>query len=100
MVIGDVFGICPNSKLLADDFAANGYLAVLPDLLSGDQMDIGDFEAGKIDIPDWISRHGNDAVDLIVESTLKHVREDLGINKIAGAGYCFGGKVSSLSFPS
>lgn len=49
-------------------------------------MDIGDFEAGKINIPDWISRHGTDAVDPIVQSTLDHMREKLGITKITAAG--------------
>ncbi|GLA67148.1 hypothetical protein AtubIFM54640_010125 [Aspergillus tubingensis] len=92
LILSDVFGIYTNSQLLADDFAANGYLAVLPDILSGDQMNIGDFEAGKIDIPDWISRHGTDAVDPIVEATLKDMRQELGIRRIAAAGYCFGGK--------
>ncbi|KAJ5742476.1 uncharacterized protein N7511_011495 [Penicillium nucicola] len=92
LLLGDVFGIFNNSKLLADDYAANGYLTLLPDVFSGDQMDIGDFEAGKIDIPGWLSRHGTDVVDSIVESVVKHMREELGVKKIAAAGYCFGGK--------
>jgi dienelactone hydrolase len=57
-----VFGIFNNSQLLADDFASNGYLAVLPDLFAGDELDIGDFKAGRVDIPGWIGKHGNEAV--------------------------------------
>jgi len=92
VVLSDVFGIFINSQLLADDFAANGYLAVLPDLFDGDQMDPGDFDAGKVDISAWLPRHGSDVVDAKVDAVIKHLREDLGVTKIAGAGYCFGGK--------
>ncbi|KAL2843695.1 dienelactone hydrolase family protein [Aspergillus pseudoustus] len=92
IILSDVFGIFTNSQLLADDFAANGYLAIVPDLFAGDAMDLGDFEAGKIDIPEWISRHGTDATDPIIDAVIRHFRDKLGIKKIAGAGYCFGGK--------
>lgn len=51
-----------------------------------------------MDIPAWIGRHGTDSVDPKVELVIKHLREDLGIKKIAGAGYCFGGKVRLHSF--
>ncbi|KAJ3542812.1 hypothetical protein NM208_g3901 [Fusarium decemcellulare] len=92
ILLGDIFGIFVNSQLLADDFAANGYLAVLPDLFEGDQVDIGDFEAGKVDIGAWVSRHGTKVIDAIIDSVINHLRDVLGIKKIAGAGYCFGGK--------
>lgn len=96
LILSDVFGIFTNSQLVTDDFAANGYLAVLPDLFAGDKMDIGDFEAGRINIPEWLSRNGTDAIDPRVESVLRHLRESLGVKKIACAGYCFGGKVCTL----
>ncbi|KAH9203734.1 dienelactone hydrolase family protein [Leptodontidium sp. 2 PMI_412] len=92
LLLSDVFGIFINSQLLADDFAANGYLAVLPDLFNGDSMDIGDFEAGKIDIGAWMGRNGNDSVDPKIETLINHLRKDLGVKQVAGAGYCFGGK--------
>ncbi|KAJ5456106.1 uncharacterized protein N7458_003689 [Penicillium daleae] len=92
LILSDVFGIFTNSQLIADDFAANGYLAVLPDLFAGDKMDISDFEAGRINIPEWLSRNGPDAIDPRVESVLRHLRESLSVKKIACAGYCFGGK--------
>jgi hypothetical protein len=92
-IISDVFGLFNNGLLLADQFAANGYLAVLPDLFNGDQLDVGDVEAGKVDFPTWIGKHGIETVEPVVEATIKHLREDLGVKKIAAAGYCFGGKV-------
>ncbi|KAH8812655.1 dienelactone hydrolase family protein [Xylogone sp. PMI_703] len=92
LLLTDAFGIGNNSQLLADDFAANGYLTVVPDLFDGDQLNFGDFEAGKINVPEWLSRHGNDVVDPIVNNTIEHLRQTLGIKRIAGAGYCLGGK--------
>ncbi|KIW19411.1 hypothetical protein PV08_03706 [Exophiala spinifera] len=97
LLLSDVFGIYVNSQLLADDFAASGYLVVLPDLLDGDAMDIGAFEAGQIDIPAWLSKHGSDTVDPIIDRIINHIRTYLSISKIGGAGYCFGGKGRELS---
>src|SRR4051812_46349700 len=34
----DIFGIYSNSQLLADEFANNGYLTVIPDLFQGDNI--------------------------------------------------------------
>ena len=93
VLLGDVFGIFNNSQLLADDFASNEYLAVLPDMFDGDQMDIDDFDNGRINIPEWVSRHGPDNVDPKIDAIIKHLREELGVTKVVGAGYCFGGKV-------
>ncbi|KAM0542639.1 hypothetical protein ACHAPJ_012718 [Fusarium lateritium] len=92
IILGDIFGIFVNSQLLADDFASNGYLAVLPDLFDGDQVDIGDFESGKVDIASWVSRHGTEVIDPIIDSVVNYLRGTAGIKQIAGAGYCFGGK--------
>ncbi|KAL1964017.1 hypothetical protein VTN77DRAFT_7563 [Rasamsonia byssochlamydoides] len=91
-IISDVFGIYNNSQLLADDFAANGYLTVIPDLFDGDQLALDALETGKVNIQEWLAKHPVDKVDAIVEATIKHLREDLGVKKIAAAGYCFGGK--------
>jgi dienelactone hydrolase len=48
--LSDIFGIFPNSQLVADAFAANGSLAVLPDLFNGHQVNIGDYDAKTIDV--------------------------------------------------
>lgn len=92
----DVFGIFNNSQLLADEFAANGYLTVIPDLFGGDAIKIGDMEAGKVDLPSWIAKHQTEHVDPIVEASIKYVKEELGIKKVGAVGYCFGGKVSCV----
>ncbi|KAL1999251.1 hypothetical protein VTN02DRAFT_4824 [Thermoascus thermophilus] len=92
LILSDVFGIYPNSQLVADDFAAQGYLAVIPDLFQGDAIKLDDFESGKADLPAWLQNHQTTHVDPIIESVIKHLREELGVKKIGGVGYCFGGK--------
>ncbi|KAJ5769842.1 uncharacterized protein N7511_001893 [Penicillium nucicola] len=88
----DIFGIFSNSQLLADEFANNGFLTVIPDLFNGDQISVADMDSGKVDFPSWLPKHQPEVVGPIVEKTLKYVRETLGVKKIAAVGYCFGGK--------
>lgn len=78
---------------MADAFAVNGYLCVLPDLFNGDQVSIADYDAKAIDIGAWISRHTVEDVASIVEATIKYLRTNLDVQNVAAAGYCFGGKV-------
>jgi dienelactone hydrolase len=92
-VLSDIFGIFRNNQLLADEFALNGYLAILPDLFDGDQITVGDYDAKKIDMAAWISRHTVDDISPIVEATIKYVRAQPGIQAVGAAGYCLGAKV-------
>ncbi|KAJ5459505.1 uncharacterized protein N7458_001057 [Penicillium daleae] len=95
LLLSDVFGLRQNSQLLADDFASNGYLAVLPDLLDGESLPLDVFQTGSVNIPAWALRHGVEQVDPIVDSTIKFMREEMGVEKIAAAGYCFGAKYTA-----
>ncbi|OOQ87156.1 dienelactone hydrolase family protein [Penicillium brasilianum] len=88
----DIFGIFPNSQLLADEFAKNGYLTVIPDLFQGDQISVADMESGKADLPAWLPKHQPANVDPVVEASIKYVRETLGVKKVGAVGYCFGAK--------
>ncbi|KAI9932732.1 hypothetical protein ASPWEDRAFT_144852 [Aspergillus wentii DTO 134E9] len=92
VILTDIFGIFVNSQLIADEFAENGYLVVIPDLFKGDALTHSAVEAGKVDLPAWLGNHQTSHVDPIVESTLKYVKEELGAKKVAGVGYCFGAK--------
>ncbi|KAL2825358.1 dienelactone hydrolase family protein [Aspergillus cavernicola] len=92
ILLSDIFGIFPNNQLVADGFARHGYLVVLPDLFNGDQVKVGDYDAKKIDIGSWISRHTVDDVAPVVEAAMTYLRADLGVKSVAAAGYCFGAK--------
>ncbi|OBT71583.1 hypothetical protein VF21_09293 [Pseudogymnoascus sp. 05NY08] len=92
IIFGDIFGIYQNIKLVADNFAARGFLAIVPDMLDGDTLSTEDFDNKKLDIPAWVQRHPPHAVDPIVAKVIAHLRETLKVEKIAGVGYCFGAK--------
>lgn len=94
--VADIFGIWNNSKLMADQFAANGYTTIIPDIFNGDVMP---YPPQGIDIMSWIMNGANGdnphtpaQVDPIVVEAIKYLK-DQGITKIGGVGYCFGAKV-------
>jgi dienelactone hydrolase len=85
-----------NAQLIADQFAANGYYVVMPDLFQGDPVKLNRPE--DFDIMAWLQKGGPegkghlpDSVDPIVEKTLAYMKEQ-GAKKIGAVGYCFGGK--------
>jgi dienelactone hydrolase len=101
LFIADVLGIWQNSKLMADQFAANGYYTLLPDLFNGDPVP----SSGSLAVPlmEWLN-NGSDGknphtytfVDPIVEKALKYLKEEKGFKKIGAVGYCFVSLHSSL----
>jgi dienelactone hydrolase len=101
LFLPDIFGIYPNSKLLADSFAAQGYTTAVLDLFSGDAPSMpppANFEIFK-----WINEgfdgktpHTTEAIDPIVVEGIKTLKAQ-GFNKIGAVAYCFGAKVR---FPS
>ncbi|KGO73417.1 Dienelactone hydrolase [Penicillium italicum] len=90
--LSDIYGIYINAQLLADEFANNGYLTIVPDLFHGDKMNLSDLQSGKVDLSAWLSNHQVSSAEPVVESTIKYARETLGVKKIGAVGYCFGGK--------
>jgi dienelactone hydrolase len=81
---------------IADQFAANGYFVVMPDLFEGDPIPLNRPE--DFDIMKWLQTSGPSQghtpkqVDPIVEAVIKEMREKLGVKKIGSVGYCFGAK--------
>lgn len=86
-VIGNRF---TNVQLIADQFAANGYFTVIPDIFRGDAIPLQRPEGFSID--EWRKGHTNEQVDPIVEATIKELKETYGAKKIGTVGYCFGAK--------
>lgn len=100
LYIQDIFGIWQNSKLMADQFAENGYHTIIVDVFNGDVFP----NPPPQDIMKWLAEgtdgnnpHTKEAVDLIVEEGLKHLKEQ-GFTKIGAVGYCFGAKVCRTGF--
>jgi dienelactone hydrolase len=96
LYLPDVLGIWQNSKLMADSFAANGYLTIIPDLFNNDQLAVN--RPDDFDIMGWITKgtggnnpHTPEYVDAAVLKGIKAL-QDRGVTKIGAVGYCFGGK--------
>ncbi|KAI9685846.1 MAG: hypothetical protein M1822_004124 [Bathelium mastoideum] len=82
-----------NAQLIADQFAANGYFVVMPDLFEGDPIPLNRPEG--FDIMKWMQGppgHMKERVDPIVEAAIKEMRKNLGVKKLGAVGYCFGAK--------
>ncbi|KAG4417087.1 hypothetical protein IFR04_009793 [Cadophora malorum] len=94
----DVIGIWGNSQLMADQFAANGYLTMIIDLYNGDPVALNTV-AADFDLMKWLeggsngkNPHTAETVDPIVVAAITSLKEEYGIKKIGSVGYCFGAK--------
>jgi dienelactone hydrolase len=97
LFIPDVIGIWQNSQLLADQFAANGYLTLIPDIFNGDPVKLN--RPDGFDLFQWIAKgtngdnpHDAPAIDPIIIESIKALKEEYGATKIGAVGYCFGAK--------
>lgn len=98
LYVADIFGMWTNSKLLVDQFAANGYTCLMPDLFNGDKLP--EPMPADFDIMGWITKgtggenpHTAEAVDPVVVAGIEALK-GMGATKIGAVGYCFGAKVS------
>lgn len=96
LYLPDVIGIWQNSKLMADQFAANGYTTLLVDLFNKDPVKLNTPEG--FDFMSWLTKgtggnnpHTKEYVDPIVEKAIAYLKEQ-GFKKIGSVGYCFGAK--------
>ncbi|GKZ17039.1 hypothetical protein AbraIFM66951_005768 [Aspergillus brasiliensis] len=99
LVITDVIGHrFLNAQLIADQFAANGYFVMMPDLFDNDAIPLNRPEG--FDLMAWKDGayhkdkkpHTPEVVDPIIEACIKEMRTKYGCKKIGAVGYCFGGK--------
>ncbi|EFQ35367.1 dienelactone hydrolase [Colletotrichum graminicola M1.001] len=91
LLLTDVFGIqSTENKLLVDSFARAGYVTVAPDLFDGKprpEDPKADFNATE-----FFGAHGPEVTDPKVAKAVSYLREQMGVQKIASTGYCFGGR--------
>lgn len=97
LYIPDVIGIWENSKLMADQYAANGYYTMIIDPFNGDALALNFPE--DFDFMKWLTQgsdgknpHTKEAVDPIIVEALEDLKSK-GFTKIGALGYCFGAKV-------
>ncbi|KII87465.1 hypothetical protein PLICRDRAFT_125453 [Plicaturopsis crispa FD-325 SS-3] len=87
-----------NNPLLADDFANNGFLTVIPDYLNGDSVPTDALALENFDVAKWIQNHGPAQTRPPLDAVIAALKAD-GITKLGAVGYCFGGRyVFDLAF--
>ncbi|KAJ7609045.1 dienelactone hydrolase endo-1,3,1,4-beta-D-glucanase [Roridomyces roridus] len=99
LFLTDIFGLpLVNAKLLADDYARNGFKTVIPDYLNGDPIPVEAMEAGTFDIGKWFPNHGADKTRPSLDAVINALKAE-GVTTFAAVGFCFGGRyVFDLAF--
>lgn len=77
---------------IADQYAANDYFVVIPDLFNGNTVPLN--PPADFDLMKWIGSElpKVPTVDAIIEDVIKELHGSYGVKKLGGVGYCFGGK--------
>ncbi|KAJ6483241.1 Alpha/Beta hydrolase protein [Mycena sanguinolenta] len=101
-------------KLLADDFAKNGFKTIAPDMFNDDPVPAKAFQPHStltFDLPEWLSNHTPQHIRPAIDNVVAALKEQ-GVTAFGGTGYCIGGryvvdlafdgvlKASALSHPS
>jgi len=100
LFLTDVFGIdLINSKLLADDFALNGFKVIAPDLFDGDPLPSDALSSGStFDFMAWLQKHMPDTTQPLVDKVISALKEQ-GITTFGTIGYCYGARIGfNLAF--
>jgi carboxymethylenebutenolidase len=97
VVIQEIFGVNPGIRRKCDRLAADGYLAIAPDLFWR-------LEPGIVldpDVPEqfqqalgWMGKFDGDAGIRDIEATIRRARALTGGKKVGAVGYCLGGTLA------
>jgi carboxymethylenebutenolidase len=90
IVIQEWWGLDPQTKSIADRFAANGYLAFAPDLYHGELAQLGDGESASKLVQKYSPTAPAD-LQIVFDGLKKHPKCS---GKIGSVGFCFGGRMS------
>ncbi|EIN05293.1 chlorocatechol-degradation protein [Punctularia strigosozonata HHB-11173 SS5] len=94
LFLTDVFGLAQNNKLVADDFARNGFKTIVPDYLESDPIPPFDQHATLgFNREAWMARHGPAQLRPILDKVIAALKAD-GVTRIGTTGYCLGARYS------
>ncbi|WP_301750965.1 dienelactone hydrolase family protein [uncultured Erythrobacter sp.] len=100
IVIQEIFGVNPGIRQKCDKLAAEGYLAVAPDLFwrlePGVETD-PDVAAEFQRALGMMGQFDQDAGIRDIEATIHHIRRTLGVSKVGCVGYCLGGRLAFMA---
>ncbi|MEM7780452.1 MAG: dienelactone hydrolase family protein [Pseudomonadota bacterium] len=100
IVIQEIFGVNPGIQRKCDKLAAEGYLAVAPDLFwrlkPGIELD-PDVEAEFNEALDWMGKFDQDTGINDIQATINFIRESQGVAQVGCVGYCLGGRLAFMT---
>ncbi|KAK7204186.1 dienelactone hydrolase [Myxozyma melibiosi] len=90
--LSDIFGMpFLNHKIIPDNFAKQGYLAILPNLVGDDPVPFP--ITPEYDFPSWIAVHNIEYTEPIIEKAFEYTKKAFpSVTQFFSVGYCFGGK--------
>lgn len=94
VVVHEIFGLTDWVRTVADELAANGYIAIAPDLLSGSGPDGGNTSSfkGGDGARQAIAKLSPDQITADLNASAEYVAKLPACNgKVAVAGFCWGG---------
>ncbi|ORY29326.1 putative cytoplasm protein [Naematelia encephala] len=116
--INDIFGVYPNAKLLADEWAGQGYRALFPDVFDGDAVPVdmlntivpnpqvkaeatalskvADGAKTGATLGPWLVKHREAVSKPKIEEFVQAVRQAEPSSKLAVIGFCWGGRYACL----
>lgn len=100
IVIQEIFGVNPGIRQKCDKLAAEGYLAIAPDLFwrlqPGVELD-PDVESEFAQALDLMGRFDQDTGIRDIQATIDHVRKQEAVAKVGCVGYCLGGRLAFMT---
>ncbi|MEE4338855.1 dienelactone hydrolase family protein [Erythrobacter sp.] len=100
IVIQEIFGVNTGIRQKCDKLAAEGYLAIAPDLFwrlePGVELD-PDVEAEFNRALDLMGKFDQDQGIKDIEATIHFVRREEGVAKVGCVGYCLGGRLAYMT---
>lgn len=100
IVIQEIFGVNPGIRQKCDKLAAEGYLALAPDLFwrlePGITLD-PDVEAEFQQALDWMGKFNQDAGIRDIQAAINFLRDSEGTAKVGCVGYCLGGRLAFMT---
>ncbi|MDQ2663933.1 MAG: dienelactone hydrolase family protein [Candidatus Eremiobacteraeota bacterium] len=91
VVLEEWWGVTPEIKGVADDYASLGYRALVPDLFRGRTAAVGDEATHLMEGLDF-----NDAASADIPGAIAYLRNS-GSDKVGLTGYCMGGALSVMA---
>jgi carboxymethylenebutenolidase len=99
VLIQEIFGVNQHIRNVADQYAADGYVVLAPDLFwrHGQRIELAYDEAGWKRAVELMNATPMDTAQTDIAATLAALRAQDGVGagaRIAALGYCFGGRLS------